>query len=222
MFIGHFALALAARRAAPQTSLGALTIAAQLTDLVWPVLLLLGVEHVEIDPGNTVITPLAFTDYPITHSLLGVVVWAALAAGLWFAWRRDRRAALVIGALVLSHWLLDLLTHRPDLPLLPGDPHRVGLGLWNSAAGTVLVEGGLFAAGLWLYLRATRARDGAGRWGMALYAAVLVLIYVVNLTAPPPPSARAIGVAGLALWLFPLWAYWFDRHREPSVARAGS
>jgi hypothetical protein len=220
MFIGHFAVALAAKRLAPRTSLGALTLAAQLTDLVWPILLLAGLERVEVDPGNTLVTPLAFTHYPITHSLLAVLGWALLAAAVAYAWQRERRAALVIGALVLSHWVLDLVTHSPDLPLLPTDSPKVGLGLWNSLAGTLIVEGGLFLAGLWLYGLATRAKDGVGRWAFFAYAAVLTTSYIVNLTSPPPPSAAAIGAAGLALWLFPLWAHWFDRHREPRAGTA--
>jgi membrane-bound metal-dependent hydrolase YbcI (DUF457 family) len=216
MFIGHFAVALAAKRATPTVSLGALTVAALLLDLVWPVLVLLGIEHVLVDPGNTRLTPLDFTHYPFTHSLLMVLLWSALAGGLYLAWRRDRKAALVIGLLVLSHWVLDLLTHRPDLPLAPGASPRVGLGLWNVPAAAIFLESALFLAGVWLYLRATRERDFLGRWGFLTYAALLALIYVMNLTAPPPPSGEAVAWTALAAWLFPLWAWWFDRHRAPS------
>lgn len=214
MFIGHFAAALAARRAAPGASLGTLVVAAQLVDLVWPILLLLGVERVVIDPGNTRVTPLDFTHYPFTHSLLLVLVWAALLGGLFLAVRRDRRAALVIALLVLSHWLLDFITHRPDLPLYPGDAPRVGLGLWNSLAGTLLLEGALFGLGVWLYATGTRAQDAIGRWGFVSFVALLVAIHALNLFSPPPPSVEAIGYAGLGLWLFPLLAWWFDRHRR--------
>lgn len=216
MFIGHFAMALAAKRVAPSASLGTLTIAAQFIDLVWPILLLLGIERVEIDPGNTRLTPLAFTHYPWTHSLLMVLLWSALLGGLYLAWRRNRRVAVVIGLLVLSHWLLDLLTHRPDLPLAPGASPMVGFGLWNTPVATIALEGALFLAGVWLYLRATRVRDRIGQWGFLTYAATLALIWVLNLSAPPPPSVQAIGMAGLLLWLFPLWAWWFDRHRDPA------
>jgi len=220
MFLGHFAVALAAKRVAPKTSLGTLTAAAQWVDLIWPALLLLGVERVEIDPGNTRVTPLAFTSYPFTHSLLAVMVWAALGGGVYYAWKRDVRPALVVGAVVLSHWVLDLVVHAPDLLLVPGWSLKVGLGLWNSVLGTVVVEFGLLAAGLWMYLRATRARDRVGSWGLAGYALLLVSIYLANLLGPAPPSARAIGFAGLALWLFALWAWWLDRHREPEPAGA--
>lgn len=214
MFIGHFAVALAARRAAPKISLGLLVIAAQLIDLAWPVLLLLGVERVVIDPGNTRVTPLDFTHYPYTHSLLMVAAWGALLGGTYLALRHDRRGALVLALLVLSHWLLDFVTHRPDLPLWPGDSPRVGLGLWNSLPATVVVEFGLFALGAWLYAAGTRARDAVGRWGFVAFMALLALIHTVNLLSPPPPAVEAIAWAGLLLWLFPLLAWWFDRHRS--------
>ena len=212
MFIGHFAVALAAKRAAPATSLGTLVAAAQLIDLVWPVLVLAGVEVVRIDPGNTAFTPLDFERYPFTHSAAAVLLWAA-AFGLLVWWRSgSRRGALVVAGLVCSHWLLDLLTHRPDLPLWPGGA-RVGLGLWNSVPWTLGVEVTLFAAGALVYGHTTRPRDRAGRLGLYAFLAVLALIYAGNLLGPPPPSAAAIGVAGLALWLFVPWAAWIDRHR---------
>jgi hypothetical protein len=100
------------------------------------------------------------------------------------------------------------------LPLLPGRPERVGLGLWNSVLGTLVVEIGLFALGVLLYVRATRARDRVGSYAFWALVAVLMGIYVANLTSPPPPTAMAIGAAGLGLWLFVPWAYWIDRHRE--------
>lgn len=213
MFIGHFAVALAAKRAVPETSLGTLTIGGQLIDLLFPVLVLLGLEGARIDPGNTRLVPIDFNDYPFSHSLLGTVAWAALAALLYYAWRRKSRAALVLAALVVSHWVLDLVTHAPDLPLYPGDSPKVGLGLWNSPVGTIAVEGALFLGGLWLYLRTTRAHDRIGKWGLVGYVALLLLVYIANLTAAPPPDPGVIGLMGLGLWLFPLLAWWVDRHR---------
>src|SRR3989339_132004 len=122
MFIGHYAVALAAKKGAPKVSLGTLFIAAQLVDLLWPLFLLLGLEHVRIDPGNTAFTPLDFYDYPITHSLVGAVGWSMLLGGVYYGFRRERKSAVVIGLVVFSHWILDLITHRPDLPLgLGGD-----------------------------------------------------------------------------------------------------
>jgi len=214
MFIGHFGVALAAKRAAPKTSLGTLFLAAQLLDLMWPPLLLAGVEDVRIAPGITRVTPLDFYHYPISHSLLMVVVWAAMAGVIHLVARQERRAALVVGALVLSHWVLDAIVHRPDLPLTPTGDVRVGLGLWNSVAGTLVVEGLLFAAGLFLYLRATASRDGIGRWGLWSLAAFLLIVWLASILGPAPESVDQIAFAGLAMWLLVAWAWWADRHRR--------
>ncbi len=213
MFIGHYAVGLGAKKAAPTVSLGTLFLASQLVDLLWPVFLLLGLEHVRISPGNTAMTPLDFYDYPISHSLLGAIVWSAVMGGIYYAVRKQSRPALVLGACVFSHWLLDLLTHRPDLPLGIGTNIFFGLGLWNSVPGTVVVEILLFAAGLWLYTRTTAAKDRIGSYGFWALAVLLVLIYILNIFGPPPPTAEAIAVAGNASWLFVVWAYWVDHHR---------
>jgi membrane-bound metal-dependent hydrolase YbcI (DUF457 family) len=212
MFIGHHAAGFAAKRLAPEVSLGTLFAAAMWIDLVWPVLLILGLEHVRIDPGNTAVTPLDFYDYPITHSLLSVIGWGLAAAIAYRLIRSGWRAAAVVGAAVVSHWVLDFVTHRPDLPLWPNGP-LVGLGLWSSVAATIVVEGGLYAGALLLYLRTTQARDRTG--SIALWALVVftLVIYVANFVSPPPPSAEAIGWVGLAAWLFVPWGWWIDRHR---------
>jgi hypothetical protein len=214
MFIGHFALGLAAKRIAPRTSLGTLFAAAQLVDLVWPALLLLGVETVRIDPAaETPFTRLEFLSYPWTHSLLMVVLWGAALAFAYRARTGERRGAWVVGALVVSHWMLDLLTHRPDLPLAPGAA-KVGLGLWGSAPATIAVEGALFVAGVYLYATGTTARNRVGRLALWALVALLAAIYVASL-GPPPPSERAIGVAGLLMWSFVAWGAWIDRNRAP-------
>ena len=216
MFIGHFAVALAAKRAAPRTSLGTLVAAAQLIDLVWPVLVLAGVEVVRVDPGNTPFTPLDFVSYPWTHSAATVVVWSALFVALALL---VARFAAVVAAAVASHWVLDLVSHRPDLPLFPGGP-KVGLGLWESVPGTLVVETGLFLAGAVLYATATRARDRAGRIGLAALVAVLLLIYLANVLSPAPPSPTAVAGGALLVWLFVPWAAWVDRHRALAAAPA--
>jgi membrane-bound metal-dependent hydrolase YbcI (DUF457 family) len=214
MFLGHFAAGLAAKRLAPRTSLGTLLAAAQLIDLVWPALVLAGVERVRIAPGDTAFTPLAFEHYPWTHSLLMACAWAAGFAVLYRARTGSSRGAAVVGGLVVSHWVLDLVAHRPDLPLAPGAA-MVGLGLWNSVAGTLVVEGALFAGGVLLYATGTRARNRTGAVALAALVAFLVLVYGANAAGPPPPSAQAIGAAGLLTWLFVPWGAWIDRNREP-------
>jgi membrane-bound metal-dependent hydrolase YbcI (DUF457 family) len=215
MFIGHLGLALAAKTAAPRTSLGTLGAAAQWVDLVWPVLLLAGIERVRIDPGNTAFTPLDFEHYPWTHSLVMAAVWALAFALAYRARTGYARGAAVVGALVASHWLLDVGTHRPDLPLAPWLETRLGLGLWNSVAATVVVEGAIFAAGVAAYVRGTRPRDRTGTWSLVALVAFLLAAWVANMAGPPPPSARAIGFVGLSMWLLVAWMAWADRHREP-------
>lgn len=212
MFIGHFAVALAAKRVAPRPSLGTLVMAALWADGVWPVFLLLGWEQVAIVPGITTVVPLNFVSYPYTHSLLAMAVWGALFGGVYFAWRRDARGGVWLALLVVSHWVLDAVAHRPDMPLWPGGP-KVGLGLWFSLPATLAVEFALFAGGVALFLSASRARD---RMGSVLFWALVVTLAVVYLSAvfgPPPPSVRVLAMSGLLGWLFVGWAYWVDRHR---------
>jgi hypothetical protein len=215
MFLGHFGVGLAAKRFAPRASLGTLFLGAQFVDLLWPTLLLLGVERVSISPGATAVTPLDFSHYPISHSLLAVVGWAVLIGGAHLALRGAKREALVVALLVISHWLLDALVHRPDLPLTPAGESRVGLGLWNSLPATLLLEMSVFLLGVWLYSRVTQARDGVGRWGYLGLVVFLLLIYAGNLLGEPPPGAAAIAWVGQAQWLLVLWGYWLDKHREP-------
>lgn len=213
MFIGHHAAALAAKRVAPHVSLGTLFFATMWLDLLWPILLLAGVEHVRVAPGITAFTPLDFYDYPYSHSLLNVLGWSVLIGLIHLVIRKSWRDASVVGAAVLSHWLLDFPMHRPDLPLWPGGP-KVGLGLWNSVPATIVIEVALFIGCLILYLRTTRARDRIG--SIALWALVVFvgLIYAANVVSPPPPSWKAVAYAGLATWLFVPWGWWIDRHRE--------
>jgi hypothetical protein len=213
MFVGHFGVALAARPRAPRLSLGTLFIAAQWADLLWPTLVLLGLEAVRVAPGDTALTPLEFVSYPWSHSLLAVVVWGALLGAL--VWRRSGAGgAALVAALVVSHWVLDWITHRPDLPLVPGGaPH--GLGLWNAPVAALTLEGLLFAGGAWWYAQRTAPRDATGRWGLVGLVALLVLIHLANVFGPPPPSVAAVAWAGQAQWLLVAAAYWVDRHRQP-------
>jgi len=213
MFIGHNALGFAAKREAPRASLGLLMAAPMLLDLLWPIFLIAGIEQVELAPAHTSpFLAMTFTHYPWSHSLLMSLVWGA-AYGLFYRWRSggDVRGALVAGALVVSHWVLDFFTHLPDLPLWPGGP-RVGLGLWNYPAATVVIEVVLYLAGIAVYLRATEARDRVGTWSLAAFVVVLAALYLTSFG--PPPPVKVIGWGALTGWLLPLWAWWFDRHRR--------
>ena len=213
MFLGHYAVAFAAKKAAPRASLGTLIFAAQLLDLMWPLLLLAEVEHVRIAPGLMEASALDFVHYPWSHSLAMAAVWAALLGGLYHTMQRNRRgAAIIIGALVLSHWLLDAPFHRPDLPLWPGSATLVGGGLWNSLAVTLGLELGLLAVGVAMYLRRTRPLDRIGNWG--LWAGVLLLVaFYLGSFAGTPPDERSLAFGALALWLFVPWGWWVDNHR---------
>lgn len=213
MFIGHVALGLAAKRLTPRVSLAVLIAAAQFADLLWPLLVAAGVEKVRIDPGNTAVTPLDFVSYPYSHSLVALIIWGVVAGALFSARFRDRGVFIVIAFLVVSHWLLDFITHRPDMPVYPGGP-RLGLGLWNSVAATVGVEGAMYAAGLWVYSRATRPRDRVGRWGFFALATFLLIAYAANLLSPPPPSVKALWITAITGGVILLiWSDWVDRHR---------
>jgi membrane-bound metal-dependent hydrolase YbcI (DUF457 family) len=214
MFIGHLAVALVAKRAAPRASLGTLFAAALLPDIVWPVLVLAGVERVEIRPGDTAFTPLNFVSYPWSHSLL-MVLLTGLIVGVGYKVRTKYFAgAIMIPVLAGSHWVLDWITHRPDLPLLPGGPLH-GLGLWNSIPGTLIIESGFFVVCLIGYLRYTKSQDWIGRYVFWLLVIVIAAAYAGNLLGPPPPSDKAVALVGLfGGVLLIAWAAWTDRHRR--------
>jgi hypothetical protein len=222
MFIGHFGIGFAARRVAPRVSLGTAFLAAQWLDLLWPSLLLLGLESVRIAPGATAVTPLVFELYPISHSLLAVTGWGLALGAAYALVRKDIRGAVVVALLVVGHWVLDAIVHVPDLPLAPGGGTVIGLGLWRSHAATLAVELPLFALGVWLYLRATQARDRIGRYGLIGLVGFLFLVYVANLVGPPPPDATAIAWVGQSQWLLVAWGYWVDAHREARTVSAAS
>ena len=215
MFVGHLALGLAAKPATPRVSLAVLLTASQLADILWPFFLALGLEEVRIAPGITAFTPLDFVSYPYSHSLVMLVVWGLVFGAIYrMVTGRNGRVFIVLAALVVSHWILDWISHRPDMPIYPGGP-KFGLGLWNHVAATIIVEGIMFAAGIWIYVRATRARDAVGRWGFVSLMAFLAVLYVVNAISSPPPSVNAIVIMAIAgFTLLTAWSWWADHHRD--------
>lgn len=213
VFIGHLAVAMAARTRAPRTSLGTLVAASYGLDLLWPLLVLAGLEWFRVDPAASAFTPLAFEHYPWSHSLAMSLLWGAIAAAAYWLLRRERAGALLVGGLVVSHWILDALVHVPDLPLWPGGGPLVGLGLWNFVAGTYVVEGALIVAGSWLYLRHARPETRGRRIGLWALVAVVGLIWASSAFAPPPPGTTAVTVSALGIWLFVAWAGWVDGKR---------
>lgn len=215
MFIGHFAVGFAAKRFAPRTSLGWLLAAPLFLDLIWPGFVLAGIELVRIEPGNTAFTPLDFVSYPWSHSLLMTMVWAILLGALYHAITRYWPGTIAVSVGVASHWLLDFLTHRADMPLAPWLSAKVGLGLWNHVLATVVVEVAMFAIAVALYITATRPTARAGSVGFWAFLVVVGLLYAGAVYGEPPPNATAVALAGLGAWLFVAWATWLDRNRVP-------
>src|SRR5882757_8336574 len=221
MFLGHFGVALAAKKVAPNASLGALVFAAQFADLLWPVLLLTGIEHVRIVPRLLPASPFDFTWYPISHSLVAQLGWGAILGIAYFLLKRDGRTALVLGSLVPTHWLLDFIAHRPDMPIYPGGA-KYGLGMWNSVTLTILVEYLLFAAGIAIYISRTLAKDRTGNLALWSLVGLLGVLYPASMFGPPPPNVQALAISALAIWLTVPWAAWADRHRRPRLEKTES
>jgi hypothetical protein len=215
MFVGHFAVGLAAKPCAPRVSLVWLLFAPNFLDVLWPLFVLTGIEVAAIDPGHTAFTPLDLAYMPWSHSLAATLVWSIALAAIYLVRHDDRRGALVIAALVASHWVLDWLTHAPDLPLAPGVPTRVGLGLWNSIPATLALELTIFAAGTLLYMRATEPIDRTGTRGLVALVAFLLVAYFAVAFGPLPPTLRAVNVGMLVLAAaLAIWARWLERHRR--------
>lgn len=213
MFIGHFGLALAAKKVNQKPSLGTYFLAAQFIDLLWPFFLILKIEQVAVEPGNTAFTPLNFISYPYSHSLTAVFIWAAVFSLTYYIFKKNRQTAFLLGLLVLSHWVLDLITHRPDLPLSFTEDTKVGLGLWNNKVATLITECIIFLVGVYLYLFSTEVQNNIGKfafWGLILF---LLAVYFMNAFGDPPPDENSIGYIGLSQWLLIIWAYWVDNNR---------
>ncbi len=217
MFIGHFGVGLGAKKAAPRVSLGTLFLAAQFLDLLWPTFLLIGIERVAINPPGTSHVPLDFTYYPWSHSLVMVLLWSLVVGGIYYAVRRNARGAIVLGALVLSHWVLDLFVHHADLPLAPGGATFAGWALWDYPALELPIELAIFLIGLIVYQRTTTPRDRTGKLALLVLTVFLVAVHLANVLGPPPPSVEAIAWVGQSQWLIVALGYWVDRHRVPRV-----
>jgi hypothetical protein len=225
MFVGHFGVGMAGKAMTPRVSLVTWFVAVQLVDLLWPVFLLLGWEHVRVAPGITRLTPLDFYDYPITHSLVGGICWAALFALLaYFLFTHRERTAparrrdsLLLAGGVVSHWVLDIVVHRPDMPVLPHGPY-LGWGLWNHPAVEIALEAALYLGGAAFYLRATRPVDRIGSIGLWALLLFLFAGWLSTVFAPPPPGVRTLAWVSLVMSaLIMLWAWWVDRHRLPAA-----
>lgn len=208
MFIGHFAVGLLSRRDEKLPSLAMMFLAVQLLDLIWPILVLLGVETLSIDPGNTKLTHLSFDYYPYSHSLLAASIWSVIIGALYFLFNKNRRGSLILGGLVMSHWILDFITHKPDLPLTPFSETKVGLGLWNYPTIEIVLEILIFGLGAWLYFKSSNFKKRTSFW---ILIAFLLVVHLMNLFGPPPPNTMAVAWSANLMWLIILWAWWVER-----------
>jgi hypothetical protein len=209
MFVGHLAVALVAKRAAPAANLGWLMAGVTALDLIWPVFVLAGLEHVRIVQGATAFTPLVFDSYPWSHSLVMAVVWG-LALVAVARWREVRASAGLLVTLVISHWVLDFASHAPDMPLWPGPSPRLGLGLWYSIPLTLVIEGSLWILAIVVFLKG-RPRRREGRVAFWSLVVVSTLLWATGPWWPPPPSTRALGWFALIGWILVPWAALADR-----------
>ena len=226
MFVGHYGISLALKGADRSVSLGILFLAVQFIDLLWVLFVLAGIEHFQLVPGSTAANPFDFTFYPFTHSLLAAFLWSVVVyAGLRYlpipAGRDKRRAALVVAVAVSSHFLLDVLVHSPDLPLVGSESTKIGLGLWDHVVISYVLEVGILLGGLGIYIKRTRAKSRGGKYGMAIFVMCLMIANlaayrqdVLEVLVPLPLTPSVLASFLLVYLLFFSWiAYWLDRKR---------
>jgi hypothetical protein len=218
MLVGHVAVGLATKRFAPAISLGTLVLAALLADLVWSIFLLIGIEHVEFNHGKGAANYLVASDIGLSHSLAATGAWAALSGGLFFARRRHCLNAWILFAVAFSHWWLDWLSHRPDLPLIPGGRSHFGLGLWTSVPATLIIEGGFWLGAIALYLGTIRSKGWGTTCAFWIGVIVLTLAWWNNIVGSPPPNPQTAGISSLIFFTLTVtWAYWIDRANHGGV-----
>jgi hypothetical protein len=215
MFVGHYGPSFAIKSLRPAIPLWLLFIAVQLVDVAWAVLVLLAVEKVRIVPGITASNPFDLYYMPYTHSLIGAILWSVAVAVLIRFWpgMAIRSAAVWVGVAVFSHWVLDLLVHRPDLPLYD-DTMKMGLGLWNYPAVALGLEAALLFGGMILYLRVTKPINAIGRVGLPVFGVVMIAIQSYVFFGPPPASPTAFALTALGFYVvFAALAEWLARQR---------
>ena len=222
MFVGHLAVAFAAKRVEPGVNLGWFVAGVTALDLVWPIFVIAGIEKVSIVPGAMAFTPLVFESYPWSHSLAMSFFWALLLVGIARITHVPHSAFTIIAAAVLSHWLLDFISHAPDMPLWPGDSPKFGLALWNSIPATFVVEGAMWLIGIAIYVKALARRNQRPGWPFWAFVLVTTLMWASGPFSPPPPDAAALGWFALIGWIVVPWAVWADWARHGGRVRATS
>lgn len=211
MFIGHFAVGLASKRISQLPSLAVMFIAVQFMDLIWPIFVLTGIETFKIEEGITKLTPIDFTYYPYSHSLLMSIIWSILFGIIYFIITNNKKSSILLAGLVFSHWILDFITHRPDLQITPFSEYRVGLGLWNYPVLEIILEVGLFFLGVYLYYNTVRPKRKIAFW---LLIGFFLVIHIMNLLGSSPPSIEAVAWVANLMWLFVIWAWWIEKKRR--------
>jgi hypothetical protein len=216
MLAGHFAAAMLVKRVEPKISFGTAVVAAMIPDFLVLIFLIAGLEHFDPVP-NVALNLFIGRDIAYSHSLLMCAVWGALVGGAYFLRRRYARAAWILFGAVLSHWFLDAVSHRPDMPLAPGLHYVIGLGLWNSMPATLVVEGGLWLFAIVVYVRATRPRNRLGVFVFWIVIVLITLSWRSNISAGIDPDPVRAGIGGLVFFsLLAAWAYWMNVLRPTS------
>ena len=216
MFIGHIGLGLAAKRVAPRVSLGVLLLSCETLDILCGTFVLLGIEKMRPHPGDMAMSSLEFVSFPWSHGLVMALVWSVVGYFVASFLLRNRRTSLVISALIFSHWILDWISHRPDLPILGDAFMKLGLGLWNSVIGTLIVEVGLLALGVILYTRTTTRSDRRGLFALWSLVFFFTALFFLNHFGPQPPVDMSLRKLVLPIFAYVLllpWGIWIDRHR---------
>ncbi len=208
MFIGHFGVGLASKKISPLPPLAIMFMAVQFLDLLWPIFVLTGIESFKIEEGITKLTPFNFTNYPYSHSLMMSLVWGLLFGLVYFLITKQRRNSILMVGLVFSHWILDFITHRPDLQITPYSNYRVGLGLWNYPVIEIILEVGVFLLGVYFYFTSMWPKRRVSFWSLI---GLLLVIHIMNLNAPAPPSAEAVAWSAILVWVFIIWAWWIEK-----------
>lgn len=220
MFIGHFGVGLALKRADKTLSLGLLFIAVQLSDLIYGVTLLIGVEKVHIVAGANPLASAEYIFFPYSHSLVATLLLAGLVALIFLiipfkSSLPKSKTALVMATAVLSHFVLDVITHNPDMDLLGNGVYKIGLGLWNYPIASYIVEALLLISGLWIYLRSTKSKSFSGKYGLPILGAILLIFNAVSTFGPPQTNVEYFAVTMLAVYLGTIIvAFWLDRKRS--------
>ena len=217
MFVVHYAASLVLKRFEKRASLGVLFLAVQFVDIVFFPLVLLGIERLNVVENFTQSTHFELVYMPYTHSLVAFLIWSGLAYAI-FRWIivKSHSVAVVVALAVMSHWLLDVIVHTPDMPLWSDASLKLGFGLWNNAIATYVLEAALLLAGLWLYMRSTKAVTKTGKYGMGIFVVLLLLINIANIFGPLGNDSKlALAVSALtAYFLFAAVAFWLDKNRS--------